>query len=84
MIDVTWVLSLVSLLQLMICRGPLNEDVFAAPGCSELKAFHPEIQTITEQIQQLLLQVKLIHIDECFQVDMQFVSSACVQCFKFY
>lgn len=37
-------------------RGPLNEDVFAAPGCSELKAFHPEIQTITEQIQQLLLQ----------------------------
>ncbi|XP_078266149.1 period circadian protein homolog 2 [Rhinoraja longicauda] len=37
-------------------RGPLNEDVFAAPGCGELKAFHPEIQTITEQIQRLLLQ----------------------------
>ncbi|XP_069752760.1 period circadian protein homolog 2-like [Narcine bancroftii] len=36
--------------------GPLNEDVFAAPGYSEVKMFNPEIQTITEQIQQLLLQ----------------------------
>ncbi|XP_051873667.1 period circadian protein homolog 2 isoform X2 [Pristis pectinata] len=36
--------------------GPLNEDVFAVPGCSEMKALNPEIQTITEQIQQLLLQ----------------------------
>ncbi|XP_072897007.1 period circadian protein homolog 2 isoform X1 [Hemitrygon akajei] len=36
--------------------GPLNEDVFAVPESSEMKTLSPEIQTITEQIQQLLLQ----------------------------
>ncbi|XP_072330680.1 period circadian protein homolog 2 isoform X2 [Scyliorhinus torazame] len=36
--------------------GPLNEDVFASPGSTEVKTLHPEIQTITEQIRQLLLQ----------------------------
>ncbi|XP_060690221.1 period circadian protein homolog 2 [Hemiscyllium ocellatum] len=36
--------------------GPLNEDVFANPGITETKTLSPEIQTITEQIRQLLLQ----------------------------
>ncbi|XP_067850790.1 period circadian protein homolog 2 [Heptranchias perlo] len=36
--------------------GPLNEDVFATPGFTELKSLNPEIKTITEQIHQLLLQ----------------------------
>ncbi|XP_048398313.2 period circadian protein homolog 2 isoform X2 [Stegostoma tigrinum] len=36
--------------------GPLNEDVFASPGITEAKTVNPEIQTITEQIRQLLLQ----------------------------
>uniref|UniRef100_UPI00398EFB06 period circadian protein homolog 2 isoform X2 n=1 Tax=Pristiophorus japonicus TaxID=55135 RepID=UPI00398EFB06 len=36
--------------------GPLNEDVFATPGFTEVKTLNPEIQTITEQIHQLLLQ----------------------------
>ncbi|XP_048460078.1 period circadian protein homolog 2 [Rhincodon typus] len=36
--------------------GPLNEDVFASPGITEAKTLNPEIQTITEQIRQLLLQ----------------------------
>ncbi|XP_078066231.1 period circadian protein homolog 2 [Mustelus asterias] len=36
--------------------GPLNEDVFASPGSTEMKTLNPEIQTITEQICQLLLQ----------------------------
>ncbi|XP_068959353.1 period circadian protein homolog 2 isoform X2 [Petaurus breviceps papuanus] len=36
--------------------GPLNEDVFAAPSCTEEKTPHPSIQEITEQIYRLLLQ----------------------------
>ncbi|XP_078419788.1 period circadian protein homolog 2-like isoform X2 [Cetorhinus maximus] len=36
--------------------GPLTEDVFASPGFTEMKTLNPEIQTITEQIRQLLLQ----------------------------
>ncbi|XP_067898200.1 period circadian protein homolog 2 isoform X2 [Heterodontus francisci] len=36
--------------------GPLNEDVFATPRFTEMKMLNPEIQTMTEQIRQLLLQ----------------------------
>lgn len=45
----------------MICvypdRGPVNEDVFAAPTVAEGKAVDSDIQEITEQIHRLLLQV---------------------------
>lgn len=45
----------------MICvypdRGPVNEDVFAAPSVSEGKPVDTDIQDITEQIHRLLLQV---------------------------
>lgn len=39
------------------CRGPLNEDVFAASPCPEEKAPHPSVQELTEQIHRLLMQV---------------------------
>lgn len=38
-------------------RGPVNEDVFAAPATAEGKAMDSDIQDITEQIHRLLLQV---------------------------
>lgn len=40
-----------------LCRGPLNEDVFAAPNYTEDRILHPSVQEITEQIYRLLLQV---------------------------
>lgn len=40
-----------------IYRGPVNEDVFAAPVTAEGKAMDSDIQDITEQIHRLLLQV---------------------------
>lgn len=39
-------------------RGPLNEDVFAAPNYTEDRILHPSVQEITEQIYRLLLQVQ--------------------------
>ncbi|KAM4694385.1 period circadian protein homolog 2-like [Discoglossus pictus] len=36
--------------------GPVKEDVFTPPPCTEDRTQHPEIQEITEQIYQLLLQ----------------------------
>ncbi|KAM4770667.1 period circadian protein homolog 2-like isoform 2-T2 [Rhinophrynus dorsalis] len=36
--------------------GPVNEDVFTAPLCNEDRSLNPEIQEITEQIHQLLMQ----------------------------
>lgn len=41
-----------------LCRGPLNEDVFAAPNYTEDRILHPSVQEITEQIYRLLLQVQ--------------------------
>lgn len=43
-------------------RGPVNEDVFAAPTTAEAKSIDSDIQEITEQIHRLLVQVRnLIH-----------------------
>ncbi|XP_053567446.1 period circadian protein homolog 2-like [Bombina bombina] len=36
--------------------GPVKEDVFSAAPCTENRSMHPEIQEITEQIYQILLQ----------------------------
>lgn len=41
-------------------RGPVNEDVFAAPATAEGKAVDSDIQDITEQIHRLLLQVSFL------------------------
>lgn len=43
-----------------LCRGPLNEDVFAAPNYTEDRILHPSVQEITEQIYRLLLQVQRV------------------------
>ncbi|XP_069831654.1 period circadian protein homolog 2 isoform X2 [Dendropsophus ebraccatus] len=36
--------------------GPVNEDVFTAPVCSADRSLQPDIQELTEQIHQLLMQ----------------------------
>ncbi|KAG9494426.1 hypothetical protein GDO78_001992, partial [Eleutherodactylus coqui] len=36
--------------------GPVNEDIFTAPVCSGDRPLQPEIQELTEQIHQLLMQ----------------------------
>ncbi|XP_068136657.1 period circadian protein homolog 2-like isoform X2 [Hyperolius riggenbachi] len=36
--------------------GPVNEDVFTAPPCLEDRSLQPEVQELTEQIHQLLMQ----------------------------
>lgn len=48
---------IVSLTGLEFSRGPVNEDVFAAPATAEGKTVDSDIQDITEQIHRLLLQV---------------------------
>lgn len=45
-----------------LCRGPLNEDVFAAPNYTEDRILHPSVQEITEQIYRLLLQVQQVFL----------------------
>lgn len=42
---------------LVFSRGPVNEDVFAAPATAEGKAMDSDILDVTEQIHRLLLQV---------------------------
>ncbi|KAM8953198.1 period circadian protein homolog 2-like [Pelodytes ibericus] len=36
--------------------GPVNEDIFTAPPCTEDQSLQPDVQVITEQIHQLLMQ----------------------------
>lgn len=41
-----------------VFRGPVNEDVFAAPASHGGKIVDSDIQEISEQIHRLLLQVR--------------------------
>lgn len=65
MVNWTCGLSVIEVLALVMSwdmfglyRGPLNEDVFAAPNYTEDRILHPSVQEITEQIYRLLLQVQ--------------------------
>lgn len=48
----------IGLTGLFFSRGPVNEDVFAAPVTAEGKAMDSDILDITEQIHRLLVQVR--------------------------
>lgn len=47
----------VTFLPVCLLRGPVNEDVFAAPPYHGGKIVDSDIQEISEQIHRLLLQV---------------------------
>lgn len=60
-------------------RGPVNEDVFAAPPFHGGKIMDSDIQEISEQIHRLLLQVKKQTLGQCTPPLMQMFISLCIK-----
>lgn len=55
------------MVRVCVCfRGPVNEDVFAAPAFHGGKIMDSDIQEISEQIHRLLLQVRPHTYIRCF------------------
>lgn len=54
-----------------VLRGPVNEDVFAAPPFHGGKIMDSDIQEISEQIHRLLLQVRKHSLDQSTQALLQ-------------